>query len=392
MENFYSKLEDFVNWFTKWKYWKICLAILCSVYCIVTNVPQYKTLTHGQGRGISVWNRINRQIDHPFVADTTNDPESHEARLTFRLTPPLIGKLLPTDNLLHRMTGLFIIQNICGLLFFYLLIVFAEANFNNRLFIFLLPWCFAVLYAGKTFFFDTIFFFDGIAYLFLLISICTKKPLLIFASLFLAFYTDERALIGSGFVMLYHVMQSGPGRPNRPSIISVVAAIAIYLVTRLFMQTQMGMVTPSSDIRILNIATHTYFGFIMLGVFTAFKSFWLLFVLGLFYIKGFWPKTIYSITLLAIVVGGISVFDFSRSISYGFVGLLAVLFCLYKQQGQPTKLNKLLLVLFITSFLNPAYDVHRHEIFLSRSILGKYFETRYTEMPGDRHKEAVMYK
>jgi hypothetical protein len=383
LANLYSKLEGFVSWFTNRKYWKLYLALICSAYCILSNVAQYKVLAHGEARGIAVWNRINRQIDHPFTADTSNNPESHEARLTFRLTPPLIGKMLPTDNMLHRMTGLFVIQNICGLLFFYLLILFAEANFNNRLFSFLLPWCFAVLYVGKTFFGDMIFFFDGLAYLFLLISICSRNPLLVFGSLFLAFYTDERALIGSGFVMLFHVLQTQRGKPGKPAIISIVAAIFIYFATRLFMQTQLGMMTPSGDINLTNTTTHTYFGFVILGVFTTFKSFWLIFILGLFYIKGFWPRSIYTITLLTVIVGGISVMDFSRSIAYGFVGLLAVLFCLYKEQVRAKNLNILMLILFFTSFINPAYDVHRHEVFLNRSILGKYLEPMYRKMPGD---------
>ncbi len=384
MNNFYNRLQGFVDAFTARKYWKIYLVVICSAYCIISNIPQYTSLNSGKALGISIWNRIDRQIDHPFAADTTNDPESHEARLTFRLVPPLIGKMLPTNNMLQRLKGLFVIQNICGLFFFYLLIVFAERNFNNRMFSFLLPWCFAVIYAGKTFFCDTAFFFDGMAFLFLLISVCTRNPLLVFGSLFLAFYTDERAMIGSGFVMLYHVLQVQQGRQHKAAIISIVAAIFTYVATRLFMQFQLGMTTPSSDVHLLNTTAHTYFGFIVLGIYVTFKSFWLILVLGLFYIKGFWPKTIYIGTLFTIVLGGISVFDFSRSISYGFVGLLAVLFCLYKEQERARSLNKILLLLFMTSFLVPIYDVHRHDVYVNRSLLSKYFERMYSPLPVER--------
>lgn len=366
------------------------LALLCSAYCIVTNIPQYTSLAHGQSRGIAVWHRINNQIDHPFTADNSNDPESHEARLTFRLTAPLIGKLLPTTDFLTRMKGLFVIQNICGLLFFYLLIVFAEANFGNRFLSVLLPCCFAVLYAGKTFFYDTIFFFDGLAYLFLLLSVSSRNPLLVFAGLFLAFYTDERALIGSGFVMLYHVLKNRESKQSTPAVYSVVAAILVYAASRFLLQHHFGMTTPSGDIRFLNIATHTYFGFILLGIFTAFKGFWVLLILGLFAFKGFWPRTIYWGTLLAVVLGGISVFDFSRSISYGFVGLLAVLYCLYKQPAQAGMMNKILVLLLAIGFLYPVYDVHRHEVFLTRSVFSKYFDARYRPMPGDRNGDNVL--
>jgi hypothetical protein len=271
LDNLYNKLQGFVEAFTKRKFWKLYLAIICSLYCIAFNMPQYKTMVSGKARNIAIWNRINNQIDHPFTADLTNDPEAHEAKLTFRLLPPLIAKLLPSTDMLHRMQWLFLVHNICGLLFFYLLIAFAEANFNNRFFSFLLPCCFAALYAGKTFFCDMFFFFDGLAYLLLLISICNRNALLVFISLFLAFYTDERSLIGSGFVMLYHVLQNQEGETNKPVIVSIILAIVAYLGTRFFMQSQLGMITPGDGINIANIAKSVRFSYFMLGIFTAFK-------------------------------------------------------------------------------------------------------------------------
>jgi hypothetical protein len=388
LQSFYSSLQHFAEAFSRRRFWKFYLALLCSAYCIFTNIPQYTVLAHGQSRGIAIWHRINHQIDHPFTADTSNDPESHEARLTFRLTAPLLGKLLPTSNLLQRMAGLFIIQNLCGIFFFYLLVCFAERHFQNRLSSFLLPWCFAVLYAGKTFFCDTIFFFDGFAYLFLLAGVCTRKALLVFAAVLLSFFTDERALIGSGFVLLYHVLQNRE-QQNRPSVIAVIAAVVAYAGLRVFLQWRFNMFTPSSDVHILTTAYHAYFGYLLLGIFTAFKAFWLVLILGLFLLRGFWPRAIYAGTLVLIVLGGISVFDFSRSISYGFVGLLAALMYLYRQKTQAMLLNKLLLVLLAVSFLYPVYDVHRHELFMTRSALSKYLETKYAPMPGDRNAFSI---
>ncbi|GAA4741649.1 hypothetical protein [Flavisolibacter ginsenosidimutans] len=389
LQSFYDSLHRFADAFSRRRFWKLYLALLCSVYCILTNIPQYTALAHGQSRGIAIWHRIDHQIDHPFAADTSNDPESHEARLTFRLTGPLLGKLLPTSDFLQRMKGLFVIQNLCGILFFYLLVCFAERHFQNRLASFLLPWCFAVLYAGKTFFCDTIFFFDGLAYLSLLAAVCTRKPLLVFAAVLLAFFTDERALIGSGFVLLCHVLQNR-GQKNRMAVVAVISAVVAYAALRFFLQWRFGLYTPSSDVHILNTAYHTYFGYLLLGAFTAFKAFWLVLILGLFLIRGFWPRTIYAGTLALVTLGGISVFDFSRSISYGFVGLLAVLLYLYRQRAQATALNKLLLVLFAVSFLYPVYDVHRHELFITRSPLSKYLETKYTPMPGDRNASSIL--
>jgi hypothetical protein len=364
LENLYLRVDGFAQAFTKLRFWKMYLAIICCIYCIASNMPQYKTMVTGKARNIAIWNRVNRQIDHPFTADLSNDREAHEAKLTFRLVPPIIGKVVPSSDLLHRMQWLFIVQNI-----------------SNRFFSFMLPLSFAVLYAGKTFFCDMFFFFDGMAYLFLLVSICSRNSLLVFASLFLAFYTDERTLVGSGFVMLYHVIRNQRGWVNKPVIISIILAIVAYGGTRFYMQTQLGMISPSDGINIGNIAKTVRFSYFMLGIFTAFKSFWIILVAGVFLLKGFWPKAIYIITLFTLLAGSVCVFDFSRSVSYGFIALIAVLYYLYKTQADTKELNKLVLILFITCLLNPIYDVHEEELFMTRSVIGRYFEAHYLQLP-----------
>jgi hypothetical protein len=202
----------------------------------------------------------------------------------------------------------------------------------------------------------------------------------VFASLFLAFYTDERSLVGSGFVMLYHVLKNNEGEQSKPAIISIILAIAAYLGTRFFMQSQLDMITPGDGLNIARIARDTRFGYFMLGLFTAYKGFWLFLIAGLFYIKGFWPRTIYIVTLFTLVVGGMCVFDFSRTYSYGFVGLLAVLYYLYKQ-GNQQDLNKLVVVLLITCLLYPIYDVHGEELFMTRSVIARYFEAHFLQLP-----------
>lgn len=388
--SFYGKITGFIERFSRLRFWKVYLALLCSLYCIFANVAPYNVFRHGQVQGIKVWHRVNGQIDHPFVTDTTNDPESHEARLTFRLVPPLIGALLPTENLLYRMLWLFVVQNICGFLFFYLLIAFAERTVDNRVFSFLLPWCFVPLYVGKTFFNDAYFFFDGLAYFFLFLAVYSRRPVFVFAGLLLAFFTDERAIIGSGFVLLYHVLQARREKAYKRNVITVVLTVGVYFGLRFLLQSQFEMTTPAGDIRFANIARHTYFPFIVLGVFTAFKSFWLLFLIGAFCIKGFWPRSIYLGTLLAVIAGGVSVFDFSRSVCYGFVGLLAVFHYLrHDTRISMASLNALLCVLIFTSMLNPLHDVHRNSVMLNRSFIGRYLEAKFTRSPADRESPRI---
>ncbi len=380
-EKAYSKVESFATAISTRKYWRWYLAIFCSIYCIVTNIPTYKTLLDGNPRNPAIWNRINRQIDNPLAKDNSNMAWEHEAKLTFRITPPMIGKLVPSSNIKYRLGSLFLLQNIAGVIFFYLLIIFAEVNLNDKLSRMLLPLCFAMLYNGKTFFSDMAFFFDGLGYLFLLIAVSTRNPILIFGSLFLAYYTDERCIIGSGFVFLYHFVANKDLRPNYRAIVGIIIAVLAYGVTRYYLQSVLGMSTPKEGTGILTVFSNMKVSNILLGQFTAFKGCWLFLIIGMFYFKNKLHKLLYISVLIVIITGGMYVFDFSRTVAYGFVGLLLSLHQIYKNENATSAVNKLLLIVLFFNFINPLYDVHGEELFLSRSVIARFIEASVLKLP-----------
>lgn len=372
MAALYNKLSKFAEVFTNKRYWRISMALICAVYCTLSNGPRFNKLVHGVPRNIQLWNWINSQIDSPFEERHSDDPFAHQNKMAFRLVPPLVGKILPTSNMLYRMRWLFFVQNLLGVAFFYLLIKFAESNFLDKFMSILLPLCFSVIYAGKTFFWDNFFMFDGFAFFFLLLSVSTRNWLVVFFSLFLAFYTDERALVGSGFTFLFFLMVSEDDKRGQKPMIAVVTAILVYGLTRYMLMKFTGIHTVTSDISLKTTVTKTPFGYLTLATFTAFKAYWLLFIIVLFYLKGYKQYVVFIVCTLATIFGGLTIFDFARSISYGFIGMLAILYHLHRVYPDKRELNMLVLVLFFASMINPLFNVHWTELFISNPAISKF--------------------
>lgn len=375
MHSFYIKLLNFIEAFQSRRFWKLYLVAICCVYCVLSNVTKYKNFIHGHARDPVTWNWLDRQITDPFMPQESPDIYSHHNKMAFRLTPVFIGKIIPSDNQLTRIRWLFLVQNLMGVGFFFLLISFAENALKSKFLSFMLPVFFTVIYAGKTFFWDHMFLFDGMAYFFLLLSVCTRKWWLVMLSLILAFFTDERALVGSGFVFLIYVIMADDfdKKLGWKLMVSVLAAIPVYGIIRLLLGKFTGIYTVTTDIGFTATASVTPFGYFTLATFTAFKGYWLLFIMALFYLKGYKQYGVFIITTLTVILGGLTIFDFTRSISYGFIGILAILYRFTTAYENKQEMQKLLLVLFAVSALDPLYNIHWQELFISNPIMTKFY-------------------
>ncbi len=375
LNRWFSRIESRFLAFQRIKHWKFYLTLLCCLYCILSNTPGYTRLTRCSGQHDPIWETINKQVDHPLSPIVIENISYHEAKLAFRLVPPILAKILPSSDLCDRMIWLFLLQNIAGLIFIFLLIRLTEKNVSDRFLRILVPCCFCVLYTANSFFCDLTFFFDSFAFLFLLISISYSNFFIICISLFLACFTDERALIACGFVLLYHLLRSPKESKITGSVIAPFVVIPVYLGARFYLQYHFGLHTPhgpGTGVGIREVLSKNSWDTISLGIFSAFKSFWLILLLGVFYLKGRIARIIYAGTLLCIVGVGISVYDFSRSISYGFIGILIILFEMHKKEVEPAGFNKFVFLLFITSMLNPILSVRGYNVDISNPVFVKY--------------------
>lgn len=299
--------------------------------------------------------------------------------MAFRLLPPMLAKLCPSSDLTARMTWLFFLQNLAGLLFIFLLAKLVEKHTGDAV---LVSCSFCVLYTAKSFFCDLSFFFDTFAFLLLLISISSSNFFVVFIAHMLGCFTDERTVLAGGFVMLFHLLQTPGQKKVTNAAIAPLAVILAYIPIRLFLQAHFGIKTASgkgAGMSIIEIFAHSQFQYIVLGIFAAFKSFWLLLLLGLLVMKRMVHRFIYAGTLFFIVFIGVSVYDFSRSISYAFIGVLIVLFELRKQGEDLERLRKLMLVLLFTSWIIPFFSVRGQTIDFSEPIYQKITNRIYKD-------------
>ena len=98
--------------FTTNKYWMIWMSLFCSLFVIFFSYPNYNCV-YNDPYIVESWNAIMTQVKHPFEQHDYFDI-SHQSKLTFRLSVPLIAKLLHLS-----VFGIICLQYVFGVLLFY---------------------------------------------------------------------------------------------------------------------------------------------------------------------------------------------------------------------------------------------------------------------------------
>ena len=355
IENIFSYVFNFANRFASGKYWYLKMAVLGYILTLLFSFPNYN-----QGEK---WMRegINKQIEQPF---TYHDypPESHLAKRTFRITMPLIGKLL---NL--NITGLLILQSFFGFLFFILISKLVFAITSDKVLSFIICLGFTVVYVGKACFIDG-GLFDGTAFFLLIIAMCFRNSLLIFFCVFLACYTDERAFISSFMLILWWILNENNYKnikirdiiiPNRFVRVVLLSIFAVF-VTRLYLQHLFYASAHIVELSDVGFATlKSQLNIVLFGLFSGIEFFWILIFAGalvLFQYKKFMLLFGYMALITSIIITASIVADQTRSIAYIFPMVFIALKIVYQDFSQ-SALRKLLLTIVFISFLFGTYDV-----------------------------------
>lgn len=165
----------------------------------------------GQGTAVAddCWDPLDLKIAHPF-ANCANqyDEDENWAKRTFRITPVLAAHLLHLGK-----PGYFIIQILAGLIQIRLLLGWFQTLTGSRLKACLLSMMLTFTYYGQAAFFDTIGWGDPVGYCLLTLAVSTRRPWLCGVAVFLAGFTDERALPATGFAILTHYIAQRPEPP-----------------------------------------------------------------------------------------------------------------------------------------------------------------------------------
>ncbi len=178
-------------------YWKLKALFAVAAISLFRAFPNYDVLATLFFE--TTWHDVQLKFDHPLL-DTSRifAPGSHQSNLTFRLTVPLLAHILR----LHE-PGILSFFAVAGLVLLYLVLKVAfalSASKRVALFVCLTTACvwpgvaaFQELRGG---------YYDALALCLVLAAIASSSSLFAGLFLFLACWTDERALVASAFAFL----------------------------------------------------------------------------------------------------------------------------------------------------------------------------------------------
>ena len=326
------------------KNWFILSTVLALAGALFFAFPGYKEIT--QGDYPKGWDAVLEKSANPFLnmGDKYGNG-SHDSKLTFRLTVPLIA-----HGLRLGVYGLIILQFCAGVISLGLSVWIGYQFTRDKVIGLLTGLLFAGTYAGTTAFVELRGIFDGIAIFFLLLALSSKNFIIISTAAFLASWTDERGWIALSLVLLYHAIPE-PGQKftltwrdfvKRPTIAVATGAIG-YVVTRLVIASVFSLETSTGGVG-LSLFIDQFNQFPM-GTWTALEFGWVLVVLScilLIRFRAFLYVTLYLVALAVIIIVSLSVVDITRSMAY----LIPAIFIAIKILATflpPEKLRHLLL-------------------------------------------------
>lgn len=355
------------------KYWVPKLLIFSLLSVLFFALPSYERFWNPNNDYKSIWTAIANQIEHPLKAGHY-DPRSHEAKIAFRLFPALIGQLAPFSEPLSRVMFIFFVQHLCGVFFFLMLIKWAYATVADKVSVFLVVYSFVFVYIGRCFFYEFYPFFDGIAFFIMMMALCLKNPWAAFAVLSFAYWTDERAVIASPLILLYHLLDRGGWQTLTPkqmlanyrTYIPYFATLGLYAVMRLVLQAEYDLHTPVGGRADAGFSVFLdQLSHIPLAVVLAYEGSWLLIGAAAYV---FLTNRSYSLLasylgiLVIILVVSCCVWDVSRSVSYSFPALL-IAFGLLANRYPIRYTRYVMLGILCFNLLIPTYKYHFHNFF-----------------------------
>lgn len=328
----FHRLDKLVRRLTTGKYWALWIGTMAVALSLLAHTP-VRSMFRDVGTS---WTAevIRAQMAHPLTPidfekfeateAAPRDPGavSHIDKITFRISIPIIGKLL------HTGAASFLVLNyVAGFLFFPMLAGLANRLFQDRVSATYVTFAFALSWAGSRFFNDDQLG-DGFAWACLLATIYFRNPLLIFSAVLIAGFTDERAIAASPAAFLYWLSvatsddQDDSRSQGRAALTAIGTAWLAYLVLRLSLSYAFGLRTGTAAMfqlaPVWNNAAHS----IPYGLLTVLHGLWLWIAVGLIALYVSRRVTIllgFVATLACILTIALSVWDFQRSAGFAFL-------------------------------------------------------------------------
>jgi hypothetical protein len=324
--------------------WKVKALLAVLVLSLFRSFPSYEAL---QTLFVeSTWSHTFLQIDN-LICDMGRlfPPGSHESKMTFRLTVPLLARLLGLNE-----TGTLILSAIAGIVLLYVSLALLDKITTSKESALFIGLAIACAWAGQTGFHELRGgFYDAVALCLLLLAMASDSPMIAGVCAFLAAWTDERALIAGAFVILLSIAVH-----ERAKTIAVLIAWCCYAVVRLWMTAHYSLAVATGNVGFDVLAQQIRL--IPLGVWSGLGGCWIIVCCG---IAAAARQHRYTMTaafcalLAATIASALMVLDVTRSMAYC---LPAVFVATYLLKDAPW-LKRLALWSGIVSFFVPTWYV-----------------------------------
>lgn len=213
--------------------WQLKATLLCCLLALFVQAPRFDLLWSriAEVRGSpattvpdrqSEWVALKLKIDSPMTDMAKLYPsESNWAKRTFRIVPSAVAHVIHLG-----IPGFFALQVLAGVGQMYLLLGWILRATGNRGDAFLLTALLATTYYGGAAFFDSRGWGDPFAYFFLTAALVTANPGVSAVMIFLAGFTDERAIPASLLVLVAQLewRHRGAGAERRLTLPELLAS------------------------------------------------------------------------------------------------------------------------------------------------------------------------
>ncbi|RZJ58491.1 MAG: hypothetical protein EOO55_00435 [Hymenobacter sp.] len=372
-------LVPFYQWvstFTQGPRWRLKTIGLCFVCVLVFQFPELQFLYHyavTHTEPNDTYAIFAQQVADPWSNHST-EADSHESKMIFRLTVPLVARLFHLN-----VFGVLALQVVLGLVMLWALLTLIERLTQDRPTALLLVVGVCFTYYGGAFLHDVYCLFDPFGYALLVLMLLNRRPWALYLLSVAGCFVDERVLVASLLVVLWHSLRAtGDAVPTvrRPAVSWAAAAIVggwlTYGALRLWLAAHYALPTNSGELglKVLKISMKRHG--MALGFITSIESYWVLVLLALVLLIKHrqWLLAIVMVgAFLPIAAGSFLVHDITRSLAYSFPVVLVALVVLARYLTRDS-LRHLALVIAGFAMLIPNYYYH-FNTYYSGSIFEK---------------------
>lgn len=362
-EDFYKSTLLWLEEKLKSRNWLLTLTSWCVAVSIFLAFPPY-TLLHEyiyQHSGVlDAWTFVHNQADnllHP--KEIGYGVFSRRNAVIYRWTLPFLSFITG-----HNIILILFLQALLGLGNIYLIARYVYAQSNDKVTACLFALAFSNIFIGSWAFVDIHGYGDTFAYSFLLIAVLARSRALASVFLMLAFFTDERAVVAGGYVLLWWMLTKAyeTGDFRFKTLIKnaflgksqiVWMSWILYFALRYYIgKSYFPNHRYTYDWAPIMLKDLNRYG-LGSSLWTVFEGMWLIIgagVLALCLTRKYALLFVLAAGFTVLISTAVYVQDVDRALSYGFPFLLMGLFILSKEASLPVMRGILFVAAFICVF------------------------------------------